>query len=220
MQAVLRVLGAMVLAGLLGLALGLGTGWLTLGRETAVPDEVPPAGPALAPAIALAAVPTPSAGVDMAKLMAETPKAAPPQKPLPPVANAPDVLEEMPLVGDPSLLPRGPGKTALLDLESAGLATLQVRAGSLARDGAANWAKFAKNPRVATLQGPQARVELLHLGFDAEARPILAHVRTVDDARVEGVIALQAGDVRVPVLADPDPPALAPPSQKGPPEDE
>ena len=40
MQAALRIVGAMVLAGLLGLAVGLGAGWLTLGRETAVPDEL------------------------------------------------------------------------------------------------------------------------------------------------------------------------------------
>ena len=222
MQAAMRILGAMVLAGLMGLALGLGAGWLTLGRGATVPDEVPPAGPPLAPAVALADVPTPSAAVDVAKLLADDPKGKAAQKPVAPSPqlHAPDVVEETPLVGDPSLLPRGPGRTAILDLDAAGLGALQVRVGVLNRDGAANWARFAKNPRVATLQGPQARVELLHLGLDAEARPVMAHIRTVDEARVEGVIPLLAGDVRVPVLADPDPPTLAPPAVKPPPEEE
>ncbi len=222
MQAAMRILGAMVLAGLMGLLLGLGAGWLTLGRGATVPDEVPPARPPLAPAVALADVPTPSAAVDVAKLLADDPKAKATQQPVAPSPqlHAPDVVEEMPLVGDPSLLPRGPGRTAILDLDAAGLGALQVRVGVLNRDGAANWARFAKNPRVATLQGPQARVELLHLGLDAEARPVMAHIRTVDDARVEGVIPLLAGDVRVPVLADPDPPTLAPPAVKPPPEEE
>ncbi len=210
MQALVRIVAAMVLAGLLGLAVGLGLGWLTLGRQGAAPDGVPVAGPSLAPEIALPEVQTPSAAVDVAKLMAEQPTARPTVKAPQPTANAPDVVEETPLVGDPSLLPRGPGHTALLDLEAAGLPSVQVRLGTLNRDGAANWARFAKNPRVATLAGPQARVELLHLGFDAEARPVLAHIRTVDDARQEGIVALVTGDVRVPVLADPDPPVLAP----------
>lgn len=222
MQAVLRIVGAAVLAGLVGLALGLGAGWLTLGRGAVAPDDVSPGGPPLAPEVTLPDVQTPSAAVDVAKLMAEAGRGKPaPKQPTPaPAPQAPDVLEETPLVGDPSLLARGPGHTALLDLEAAGLTTLQVRLGTLTRDGAANWARFAKNPRVATLQGPQARVELLHLGFDAEARPVLAHIRTVDDARVEGIIPLQVGDVRVPVLEDPDPPTLAPPPVKAPPEEE
>ncbi len=221
MQAMLRIVVVVVLAGLVGLGAGLGAGWLTLGRGAVAPDEAPVPGPPLAPAIALSDAPPPSAAVDVAKLLAEEPKVKPVAKaPTEPPATAPDVLEETPLAGDPSLLPRGPGHTALLDLETAGLTSVQVRLGTLNRDGAANWAKFAKNPRVATLQGPQARVELLHLGFDAEARPVLAHIRTVDEARVEGIVALLAGDVRVPVLADPDPPQLAPPPVKAPPEEE
>lgn len=222
MQAALRILGVVVLAGLAGLVVGLGAGWLTLGRGATVPDEVPPAGPPLAPEVALAAAPTPSAGVDVAKLLADTPKGKAAPKTTAPAAglHAPDVQEEMPLIGDPSLLPRGPGRTAILDLETAGLSAVQVRVGVLNRDGAANWARFAKNPRVATLQGPQARVELLHLGLDAEARPVMAHVRTVDEGRVEGVIPLIAGDVRIPVLADPDPPTLPPVPVKPPPEED
>ncbi len=217
MQTVVRIVAAMVVAGLLGLALGLGAGWLTLGRVGAAPDEAPEPGPPLAPQIAVPDVPTPTSAVDVAKLMAETPTRKPAAQPAP-QPSAPDVVEETPLVGDPSLLPRGPGHTALLDLDAAGLTTLQVRLGTLNRDGAALWARFAKNPRVATLEGPQARVELLHLGFDAEARPVLAHIRTVDDARVEGIVPLVSGDVRVPVLADPDPPELAPPPVKAPPQ--
>lgn len=220
MQAVVRVLVGVVLAGLAGLVLGLGTGWLTLGRGTDVPDQAPPPGPPLAPVVALPQAPTPAAAVDVNKLLNEQKK---PQKAVPapvPPPPGPDVVEETPLVGDPSLLPRGPGRTALLDLDAAGLSSVAVRVGVLNRDGAANWARFAKNPKVATLAGPQARVELLHLGLDAEARPIMLHVRTVDEARVEGVVPLVNGDVRIPVLADPDPPTLAPPPPKAPPEDE
>ncbi len=222
MQAVLRIVGATVLAGLVGLAVGLGAGWVTLGRGATVADEVPVAAAPLAPDVALPAAPTPAAAVDVGKLLAEQPKDKGAVKPVTPSPqeHTPDVIEETPLVGDPSLLPRGPGRTAILDLEAAGLPTLQVRLGVLNRDGAALWARFAKNPKVATLQGPQARVELLHLGFDAEARPVLAHIRTVDDARVEGVISLVTTDSRIPVLADPDPPDLTPPPVKPPAEDD
>ena len=213
MRAGMRVILAMAAAGLVGLLVGLGGGWVALGREARPPLDAPPPEPPIAPPLAAPLPRSPTETVDVQKLIA-----AEPRRPLPtqrPEAGplrpqTPDVVEETPLVGDPSLLPRGPGRTALLDLGAAGLPSVVVRQGQLSRDGAANWAKFSRNPRVATLQGPQPRVELLHLGFDAEARPVMAHVRTVEPARVEGVIALQAGDVRIPVLADPDPPQLEP----------
>lgn len=196
------------------LLLGLLVGWFTLGRRDQPPEEAPHWAEPLAPAVALPAPVTPEAVAKVADLDKEPPRpakvVAPPAEPVP----APDVVEEKRLEGDPTLLPRGPGRTALLDLESAGLTQLVVRAGALTRDGAANWASFAKRPRVATLSGPQPRVELLHLGLNADARPILAHIRTVDAARVEGVIALFQGEVRIFVLADPDPPVLEPPAVK------
>lgn len=204
-----------------GLLAGLLTGWLTLGRVAQPPEKAPIFAGTIAPPAPTTLPAVPTETVSAKELLAEPPKPkkiAEKVQPLP--QNSPDVVEEKRLEGDPTLLLRGPGHTALLDLEAAGMKSLQVREGSLTRDGAANWNHFAKKPRVATLLGPQARVELLHLGLDAEARPILAHVRTVDASRVEGIVPLLNGDVRLPVLADPDPPTLAPPPEKAPAEDD
>ncbi len=78
---------------------------------------------------------------------------------------------------DPSLIARGPGKFAFVLIGEAGLKTLLVRQGALERDGDGRFAPFAKAPIVARLRGPEARVELLHLGFDRDGRATLAHVR-------------------------------------------
>ena len=206
--------------GVAALLLGLLAGWLTWGRVGQPPEEAPATGPALAPAVALPTLPTPTDAPKVADLVKEPARTAKPTVPAPEPVATPDVVEEKRLEGDPTLLPRGPGHTALLDLGTAGLPQLVVRAGSLNRDGAANWATYAKRPRVATLTGPEARVELLHLGLDADARPILAHIRTVDAARVEGIVPLIQGETRISVLADPDPPVLEPPPQKAAPEDD
>lgn len=199
--------------GLLALAAG-GAAGLVGGYAVLGSAQVPPALD-LPPPPAVVAVPELAARV--AEKPADVAAAAAPV-PSPPAALAPEpppaaTVEAAPgppaTLWDASLVPRGPGRFALLDLQAAGVTTLTVRAGQLARDGAASMRTFANNPRVATLRGPLARVELLHLGFDAEARPVLAHVR-VPGTAAEGVVALKQGEIFVPVMRDPEAAAVEP----------
>jgi hypothetical protein len=114
---------------------------------------------------------------------------------------------------DASLIRRGPGQFALLDLAVVGVRVLLVREGSMERDGNGSFRAFDGKPIVARLRQVDreqgVRVELLHLGFDREGRATVAHVRTTDGARLEGVVSLRLGSRYVPVR--PDQP-LAPPS--------
>ncbi len=87
------------------------------------------------------------------------------------------------------VLPHGPGRFASLQLDVAGLSQLAVYQGSMLRDGLAQPAAILRAPKIATLRGTEVRVELLHLGFDREARPIAAHVRLADGQ--EGIALLR-----------------------------
>jgi hypothetical protein len=204
------LLGAIVV----GLAVGLALGWVTTtDRRTAPPlagslpqelAEVPTddreIGPPAAPTPALPAPATPdasNASIAGAGLDADT-AADPDDALLVPAAFDGDA----PPAFDPHLLPRGPGRFALIDLSPSGLAAVPVRAGKLDRDGPAPPHLFQKAMKVTLIRAPGERVELLHLGYDREATPVLAHVRTL--AGVEGVIALVQGDLRIPLLPDPE----------------
>ncbi len=202
-----------------GLAVGLGTGFLALGQAS-TPPQIAPQGEPLAPAVVVQAMPAPPTPTAPSTPMgsgvpaptqdariAPKPGTAPAvaiQAGLAPVPPPPDAR---PRGVDPievSLVPRGPGRFALLDLQAAGVSSLIVRQGTLLRDGAANWATFVNRPKLTVLKGAQVRVEWLHLGFDAEARPIVAHVRTTGHAagEIEGVVTLKVGEVFLPVRAD------------------
>lgn len=215
----MRIVLQLVLLLIVGLAVGLGLGYVAIGRASAPPalpaSAQPPLAPAVAPPPPASALPsaiTPSLDEPPPPQLARAPQVQPLQAGLvplpPPSGRQPDV--------DPSeisLVPRGPGHFAFLDLQGAGVPSVTVRQGVLARDGAANWATFANKPKLALLKGPSVRVELLHLGFDGEARPVVAHVRTTGHAggEVEGIVPLKVGDVFLKVRADLDTPPPAPP---------
>ncbi|MSP91133.1 MAG: hypothetical protein EXR79_04920 [Myxococcales bacterium] len=101
---------------------------------------------------------------------------------------------------DWSLIPRGPGRFALLDLAAAHLGAVALRAGRLERDGARQPRAFTSAPKLAVLRGERVRVELLHVATDAEAQPILAHVRTA--AGLEGIVLLRSGGLAIRLLPD------------------
>lgn len=103
---------------------------------------------------------------------------------------------------DITLVPRGPGRFAILDLSPIHRSRLDVRAGKLERDGGGVWANFAHARKVAALRGRKVRVELLHLGFDRDGVPTIAHIRTVDARKVEGVVSLRRGTNVVRVRPD------------------
>jgi hypothetical protein len=117
---------------------------------------------------------------------------------------------------DVSLIRRGAGHVALLDFKDAGIRTLMVREGRLDRDGDGNFRPFRRNKVVARLVAPKGedsvRVELLHLGFDREGRPSVAHIRTTGAAPVEGVVSLRLGGKSIIVRRDRplEPPREAP----------
>jgi hypothetical protein len=200
-----------------GLVLGLGVGWLAIGRAQ-VPDAppgwpdalvpaAPPGAPPSAAAAAAAQVDSPAgrrAQLPAAAAQSPAPAARAPAQPAEASAETPP-----PAAGfDPiaiSLIPRGPGRYAILDLAAVDIPQVDVRQGVLSRNGAASWAQFAKRPRLTVLRDPQVRVELLHVGFDREAVPVVAHIRTTGHAggEVEGMIPLRVGDVQLPMRADP-----------------
>lgn len=216
----MRLFLQVFLALIAGLAVGLGTGWVAIGRATTPTPFALASGPPLAPAVAAQPVPVaPAAPVGASPAPAATAKpaiAAVDSAIAAPAAPVPAADMKAQPASDPiaaSLVPRGPGQFALLDLQGAGLTQVLVRQGTLVRDGAASWSTFANRPRLAVLHGPRARVELLHLGFDAEARPVVAHVRTTGHAggEIEGVVALKIAETTIAVLADdrPPPPPIA-----------
>lgn len=103
---------------------------------------------------------------------------------------------------DASLMPRGPGKYAVLDLASAKVGRLNIRRGRMERDGDGRFGAFAGNEIIGYLRGRTVRVELLHLGFDGQGRATVAHIRTLGDPPIEGVVALASEDKLVPLLRD------------------
>lgn len=169
--------------------LGVGLGWL-VGRGTH------PQAPLEASAGPLPGVePEPPASQQTALFADSTPTsatAAPAAAPPPAPAPAADALAPAAEAAPPSevlVLPHGPGRFASLQLEAAGLSQLTVYQGSMLRDGLAQPAAILRAPKIATLRGAEVRVELLHLGFDREARPIAAHVRLADGQ--EGIALLR-----------------------------
>lgn len=120
-------------------------------------------------------------------------------------------------------LRRGEGAFVIVDLGAVGMKSLLVRAGTLRRDGPVDAKALLKAPKVHVLRGPLAKVELLHFGYDAEAQPVVAHVRTVarPEGDVEGIMAVrlqiagQAGAepllAWLPMQVDPAPPVRAVP---------
>jgi len=197
----MRWIGLGFLTWLGGIALGMAIGFGAWGSAQEPPAlQLPPPPPLPAPvATVLLAVDPPEPATAAVAPAGIQVLEAPTRPPL--GATAPAV------VWDASLVPRGPGRYALLDLQAAGAGSLVVRAGRLERDGAAQPRLFAQAAKVGVLRGPRAKVELLHLGFDHEARPVLAHVRSVGATPAfEGVVTLKLGEVFIPLLADPDPP--------------
>jgi len=198
-------------------------------------DTTPPQLPALASvdpsvplpeggtATALSLLPPPAAGDapdGAAPAAAEVPPAesdtaAAPQAPvLAPGSSDPAALRQ---------LRRGEGAFVIVDLAAVGMKSLLVRAGTLRRDGPVDAKALLKAPKVHVLRGPLAKVELLHFGYDAEAQPLVAHVRTVGrpEGDVEGIMAVrlqiagQAGAeplmAWLPMQVDPAPPVRAVP---------
>jgi hypothetical protein len=210
----MKVAWLLVAAIACGLSVGLGIGWMaTADRRTAPPlaashlqepADGPPDIPAIAPPAAHtpagAAIPAPDVAGELdAREGQDAADAGDPDAALlVPAAFDGDAAPTF----DPHLLPRGPGRFAVIDLSTTELALVPVRAGKLDRDGAAPPHLFQKATKLAVIRAPGERVELLHLGYDREATPVLAHVRTA--AGIEGVIALVQGDVRVPLLPDPE----------------
>jgi hypothetical protein len=109
----------------------------------------------------------------------------------------------------------------LVDLQAVGMTALVVHGGSLRRDATVDAKALLKTPKIHTLRGPIAKAELLHFGYDGEAQPVVAHIRTVNrpGGEVEGIIAVRllrpAGPTApvgtnavayLPLLVDPEPP--------------
>lgn len=205
---------------LLSFIAGLVGGYVIGGWQLAPMLHAPPRvndGSGLGQAADLAAAPTPvdAALADMLAgrrdrrriLPAARPAEAPPQgiEVLMPATAGEDLGPDQ----DASLISRGPGHFALLDLSAAGISVLTIRQGSMARDGDGRFAPFARQPKVGLLRGSQVRVELLHLGFDAEGQPAVAHIRTTTEPPVEGVVSLVIDDRHVVVRPAPPRPPVA-----------
>lgn len=196
-------------------------------------DTIPPALPALASvdptvplpaggtATALSLLPAPAASEAPATSAKPSAAVAPAE---PDAATVPSAPTLAPGSSDPAALRqlrRGEGSFVVVDLGAVGMKSLLVRAGTLRRDGPVDAKALLKAPKVHVLRGPLAKVELLHFGYDAEAQPVVAHVRTVGrpDGDVEGIIAVRlqvAGQpgaepllAWLPMQVDPDPPVRA-----------
>lgn len=87
------------------------------------------------------------------------------------------------------VVPHGAGFFAELDLAAAGLPSVPIYAGALARDGLAQPAQVMKAGKIGTLRGPLAKVELLHFGFQRDAQASVAHVRSAEG--LEGLVVLR-----------------------------
>jgi hypothetical protein len=214
-----------------GLLVGAVAGWGT--ARSAVPPTLAPAqsvDPTVAlpqggtaTALALVVDTTAVAPADAAKTEPKTADAADPKNPQA-VAEPPPPEVLAPGSAQPAVLrqlPRGDGAFVLVDLQAVGMTALVVHSGSLRRDGTVDAKALLKTPKIHTLRGPVARAELLHFGYDGEAQPVVAHIRTVDrpGGEVEGIIAIRlmrpAGPTAttgtkavayLPLTVDPDPP--------------
>ncbi len=153
-------------------------------------EPEPPQGQALPlfadPTATAVAVPGPAAAAPLAKPTEAAAAAA--------AAAAPTAI---------LVIPHGPGRFATLDLQAAELSQLSVYQGTLARDGLANLAAISRAAKIATLRGPEPKVELLHLGFDRQAQPVAAHVRLTDGpaAGQEGMVLLRVPRKELPDAA-------------------
>jgi|GEM_PF-3213212 len=203
-----QFLAFLVIGGLAGVAYGL----VVLAPTNHPPPTPPnvetlgktlPAPPPLAATPVVVAAPVP-AGEDEADAGGEPEPAQ--------AANAADrpdggllvpstVHESAVFDDDITLIPRGPGRFAVLDLRPIGQRVLTIRAGQMQRDGG-GVGDIKSRRRVGIVRGPKVRVELLHLGFDREGRPTVAHVRTTGSPPIEGVISLRRGERTVRVLPD------------------
>ncbi len=201
----LQILLAIVIGVVAGVMLG-GT-WLMPLNE---PPDLPHLAGHSSDAKGLAGPATPT-DADLADLLAGRParrQAQPAAPAAPPSDESEDSAVLVPsnaaaaVVEDASLVVRGPGHYALLDLAAAGVGGLNIRQGAMVRDGDGRFTRWAKKPKVGRLSGRQARVELLHLGFDAEGQPTVAHIRTVQEPFVEGVVSLFHDERYVPVRSD------------------
>jgi len=188
---------------IIGAAAGAAYGIFVLAPGTSAPSEPPPvellgklpAAPApVAMTPVVARVESPTEDAENAGPVDEPgegdPDGATDTKPLvPSSASRYKVFDD-----DITLVPRGPGRFAILDLRPIGRSKLTIRAGRLERDGGGNYANFARNRQVGVLRGRKNKVELLNLGFDKEGIPTMAHIRTVGGRQVEGVVSLRRGD--------------------------
>ena len=104
---------------------------------------------------------------------------------VPSLASADDLHDD-----DMTLIPRGPGKWAILDLEAGATRRLVIHRGKMERDGDGDIEQHRAKPKVGLIRGDRVPVELLHLGFDEEGRAVVAHIRTTDDPPVEGIVIL------------------------------
>lgn len=87
------------------------------------------------------------------------------------------------------VLPHGPGRMATVDLHLLGVAQLPVFQGVMTRDGPANLTSIQRAPRVAAIRDADTQFELLHIGFDRDARPIAAHIKLSETGQ-EGIVVL------------------------------
>ncbi len=214
-----------------GLLVGAVAGWGT--ARNAVPPVLSPAvtvDPTVAlpqggtaTALALVVDSNAAAADDAAKGTAKVANAEA-AKDSPAAAEAPAAEVLAPGSAQPAVLrqlPRGDGAFVLVDLQAVGMTALVVHGGGLRRDGTVDAKALLKTPKIHTLRGPIAKAELLHFGYDGEAQPVVAHIRTVNrpGGEVEGIIAIRlvrpagppapAGTNAVaylPLVIDPEPP--------------
>jgi hypothetical protein len=218
MQLKWQALIALLASGIVGLTVG----YLALGRSQVPPEQAPsavalppppPAAPAPPPVAAPQVDPSAKAKAPAASRAARAPQTAAPTVAVPggaalgAVGDAPFVparasVDAAAATTDTSMLTTGPGRFVFLELQTAAIPSLTMREGQLARNGAASYGKFAQNPKVGAVKGARPRVELLHIGWDREARPVVAHIRTTGSPPIEGIVALKIGDVFVAVTPD------------------
>ncbi len=189
MRVVLYSFGALVG----GLVLGWGAGWMHMRDHRPPEPQGPPlpgveAAPVFEAQTALFADMAAAQTAAQAQELRQVSKAAQPAGVLAEAAvkpSDPESKEANPVI----ILPHGPGFFAELDLAAAGLQSVPVYAGSLARDGLANPAQTAKGSKIGALRGPLARVELLHIGFQKDALPAVVHVKTPEG--LEGLVVVR-----------------------------
>jgi hypothetical protein len=183
----MRIGWATAVAVLVGGTVGVLAGWHDAPRASTppplplrTPGVEPP--PAALPAVPLLAE---ASATRAPAVTAATPRPAVLPPPLPPLDT-----RTVP-AGQALILPHGPGHKATLLLKEASIPALLVHEGTMNRDGPADVTKVLRAPTIGQLRGPEAVVELLHLGFDSEARPVVAHVRPVGKGP-EGLVVLRS----------------------------